>query len=166
MEHGSSSFSFATQRKVAAGCRVCEGTLFTPKIKENRYCYQSARKKIACGAQCGYSFLIGGGAARLAETRPLTEERVVRPPPCVRVPTCRTCTRAQDRCLLPSPGLAFHIGRPEGSSSSPQPHASAEAPPQPLCVMARAVIRGAVVDVVHAARGLRATARCKPEEWS
>ena len=87
MEHGSSSFSFATQRKVAAGCRVCEGTLFTPKIKENRYCYQSARKKIACGAQCGYSFLIGGGAARLAETRPLKEERVVRPPPCVRDPT-------------------------------------------------------------------------------
>jgi len=35
-------------------------------------------------------------------------------------PICRTCTRAQDRCLLPSPGLAFHIGRPEGSSSSPQ----------------------------------------------
>ena len=34
-----------------------------------------------------YSFLIGGGAARLAETRPLTEERVVRPPPGVRVPT-------------------------------------------------------------------------------
>ena len=34
-----------------------------------------------------YSFLIGGGAARLAETRPLTEERVVRPPPCVRDPT-------------------------------------------------------------------------------
>ena len=32
-------------------------------------------------------FLIGGGAARLAETRPLTEERVVRPPPCVRDPT-------------------------------------------------------------------------------
>ena len=94
MEHGSSRFSFATQRKVAAGCRVCEGTLFTPKIKENRYCYQSARKKIACGAQCGYyvvlniySFLIGGGAARLAETRPLTEERVVRPPPGVRDPT-------------------------------------------------------------------------------
>ena len=35
-------------------------------------------------------------------------------------PICRTCTRAQDRCLLPSPGLAFHIGRPEGSTSSPQ----------------------------------------------
>ena len=37
-----------------------------------------------------YSFLIGGGAARLAETRPLTEERVVRPPPCVRDPTPKT----------------------------------------------------------------------------
>ena len=34
-----------------------------------------------------YSYLIGGGAARLAETQPLTEERVVRPPPCVRDPT-------------------------------------------------------------------------------
>ena len=28
-----------------------------------------------------YSLLIGGGAARLPEPRPLTEERVVRPPP-------------------------------------------------------------------------------------
>jgi hypothetical protein len=46
----------------------------------------------------------------------------------------------------------------------PKPHASAEAPPQPLCVMARAVIQGAVVHVVHAARGLRATARYRPEE--
>jgi hypothetical protein len=36
-----------------------------------------------------YSYLIGGGAARLAETQPLTEERVVRPPPCVRDPTLR-----------------------------------------------------------------------------
>ena len=69
MEHGSSSFSFATQRKVAAGCRVCEGTLFTPKIKENRYCYQSARKKIACGAQCGYSFLIPYRRRRCAAGR-------------------------------------------------------------------------------------------------
>ena len=44
-------------------------------------------KRGGCGAQCGYSFTIGGGAARLAETRPLTEERVVRPPPCVTDPT-------------------------------------------------------------------------------
>ena len=36
-----------------------------------------------------YSFLIGDGAARLPEPRPLTvtEERVVRPPPGVRDPT-------------------------------------------------------------------------------
>ena len=68
-------------------------------------------------------------------------------------PICRASTRARDRCLLPSPGLTFHIGRPEGSSSSPQQHPSAGAPPQPLCVVASAVIQDAVVHVVHAARG-------------
>ena len=68
-------------------------------------------------------------------------------------PICRASTRAQDRCLLPSPGLTFHIGRPEGSSSSPQPHPSAGGSAAvPLC-LASAILRGAVVHVVHAARG-------------
>ena len=43
-----------------------------------------------------YSFLIGGGAARLPEPGPLTEERVVRPPPGVRDPT-RWQMRRQER---------------------------------------------------------------------
>jgi hypothetical protein len=68
-------------------------------------------------------------------------------------PICRASTRAQDRCLLPSPGLTFHVGRPGGSSSSPQPHPSAGGSAAvPLC-LASAVLRGAVVRVVHAARG-------------
>ena len=68
-------------------------------------------------------------------------------------PICRASTRAQDRCLLPSPGPTFHIGRPEGSSSSPQPHPSAGGSAAvPLC-LASAILRGAVVHVVHAARG-------------
>ena len=68
-------------------------------------------------------------------------------------PICRASTRAQDRCLLPSPGLTFHIGRPEGSSSSPQQHPSAGGSAAvPLC-LASAILRGAVVRVVHAARG-------------
>ena len=68
-------------------------------------------------------------------------------------PICRASTRAQDRCLLPSPGLTFHIGRLEGSSSSPQPHPSAGGSAAvPLC-LASAILRGAVGQVVHAARG-------------
>ena len=70
------------QRKVAAGCRVCEGTLFTPKIKENRFCHQNARKKIACGMQCGYSFLRG---RRCAATRsPTPHGSTYAPPPTLR----------------------------------------------------------------------------------
>ena len=87
MEHGSrSSFSFATEEG-CIGCRVCEGSLFTPKIiKENRLRSKTPPQKIACGAQDDTRFL-GGGAARLPEARPLTEERVVRPPLGVRDPT-------------------------------------------------------------------------------
>ena len=70
MEHGRSSLSFATEEGCSCGCRVCEGTLLTPKIKENRFCHQNACKKIACGMQSGYSFLRGRHCAATRSPTP------------------------------------------------------------------------------------------------
>jgi hypothetical protein len=48
------------------GCRVCEGTLFTPKIKENRFFPQTPRKK-SPAARIVVTHSLGDGAARLPE---------------------------------------------------------------------------------------------------
>jgi len=48
------------------GCRVCEGTLFTPKIKESRFFPQTPRKK-SPAARIVVTHSLGDGAARLPE---------------------------------------------------------------------------------------------------
>ena len=85
-----------------------------------------------------YSFLIGGGAARLAETRPLTEERVVRPPPCVRDPTTSfTFTRASKIINLAAEGQRGPA-KPRSAASTAAAGAG-DATEWPACVTSGAV---------------------------
>jgi hypothetical protein len=108
------------QRKVAAGCRVCEGTLFTPKIKENRFCHQNARKKIACGMQCGYSFLRG---RRCAATRsPTPHGSTYGTPSTLRA--CPNGATSQHRILRHTPRPEGRRARPSVSQSRSLTHAA------------------------------------------
>ena len=71
------------------GCSRCRMSLsgrYTPKIKGNGVSSLRPRKKIACGALENSVFLRGRRCAP-ARPRPLTEERVARPPTGVGDPT-------------------------------------------------------------------------------
>ena len=89
MERGSSTFSFATQKKVALDA----GSVKAPFSREKSFPAPTPPQKIACGAQCGYSSLYGmarRGYPNVHEARPLTRVRVVRPPPSQTDPACGT----------------------------------------------------------------------------
>ena len=88
MEHGSSSFSFATEEG-CTGCTVKAPFSRAPKSRKIPFPIKTLAKNRLRrrNVVTHFSFLIGGGAARLPETRPLTEAPMVRPPPGVRHPT-------------------------------------------------------------------------------
>jgi hypothetical protein len=100
------------------GCRVCEGTLFTPKIKENRFSPQTPRKK-SPAARIVVTHSLGDGAARLPERArsPTPHTSTCGAPPTLRarpnrVPSRkvhpRCCRRRMLASLLRSARLPMH----------------------------------------------------------